>query len=135
MTISLSPGIARRNTLESVTNTYATQGSVYIPAVHCINQTLKSCNVGLSSRSLASITDNIKKVYKGNRTEAAASLRECAAFTRDTFYALAVGHFVDALASASGVIMNGVGSTLYFANYDRERLSPHAKALYDMMHP
>ncbi|WP_237141120.1 hypothetical protein [Serratia inhibens] len=56
-------------------------------------------------------------------------------FTRDTMNALRAGRFGEAGVNATGVLMNATGSALYFANYDRERLSPQQKALYDSMHP
>lgn len=135
MPVSDNPGLARRDELAAVVNNHYTPGSVYIPAVGCINQTLKALGVGLSPRALSSITDNVRQVHAGTRSEAASSLRESSVFTRDTLDALRAGRFGESLANASGVLMNATGSALYFASYDRERLSPQQKALYDAMHP
>ncbi|NDO80646.1 hypothetical protein CJP72_07630 [Citrobacter sp. NCU1] len=135
MPVSDNPGLARRDELASVVSHHYTPGSVYIPAVGCINQTLKQFGVGLSSRALSSISDNVRQVHAGTRTETASSLRESAVFTRDTLDALKAGRFGETLANATGVLMNATGSALYFANYDRERLSPQQRALYDAMHP
>ena len=135
MPVSDNPGLARRDELASVGSNHYTPGSVYIPAVGCINQTLKQFGVGLSPRALSSISDNIRQVHAGTRTEAASSLRESAVFTQDTLDTLKAGRFGEALANATGVLMNATGSALYFANYDRERLSPQQRALFDAMHP
>ncbi|WP_127957231.1 hypothetical protein [Serratia microhaemolytica] len=128
-------GMARRDELAAIVSNNYTPGSVYIPAVGAINQFLKASGVSLSSRALASISDNIQKVNSGERTEASASLRESAVFTRDTISALRAGHFGEAAVTATGVLMNATGSALYFANYDRERLPPSFQATYDAMHP
>lgn len=130
-----NPGLARRDELEAILRHNYNPGSVYIPAVGAINQFLKTMGVGLSPRALESISDNVRQVSAGKRTEAAASLRESAVFTRDTIDALKAGHFCEAAACATGVLMNATGSTLYFANYDRERMSPQQRAIYDSMHP
>ncbi|MHA2900802.1 hypothetical protein [Enterobacter sp. H2G27] len=130
-----NPRLARRDELESVVSNHYTPGSVYIPAVGCINQTLKQFGIGLSSRSLSTIADNVRQDHGGMRTEASSSLRESAVFTRDTLDALNRGHFGEALANTTGVLMNAAGCALYFANYDRERLSQLLRAFYDVFHP
>lgn len=135
MPASNNPGVARRDELTKVLMNNYMPGSVYLPAVGTINQMLKHADVGLSARALESISDNIQQVHAGTRTEAAASLRESFVFTRDTIHALRAGRFGEAGVNASGVLMNMLGSALYFANYDRERMSPQMKALYDAMHP
>ncbi|ANS42231.1 hypothetical protein Q5A_008820 [Serratia inhibens PRI-2C] len=135
MPIPTNPALARRDELSRVVSNNYTPGSVYIPAVGGINQMLKLAGIGLSSRALESISDNIRQVHAGTRTETSASRRESAVFTRDTMNALRAGRFGEAGVNATGVLMNATGSALYFANYDRERLSPQQKALYDSMHP
>lgn len=127
--------IANRDELACVITNNYTPGSVYIPAVGVINNLLKKAGIGLSSNALQSISDNIQQVNIGTRTEASASLRECVVFTKDTINSLKVGHFGEAAVNAAGVLINGVGSALYFANYDRERMSPQQRSLYDAMHP
>lgn len=130
-----NPGLARRDSLAAVISTNHTPGSVYIPAVSCINSALKSAGVGLSQQAFDSISNNVKQVANGTRTEAAASLHESVMFTRDTVNALRAGHFGEASVTVAGVLMNGVGSAMYFANYDRERMSPQQRAMYDAMSP
>lgn len=130
-----NPALARRDELARVVDHHYTPGSVYIPAVGEINRLLKTVGVGLSPRALESISDNIRQVHSGKCSETTASRRESAIFTRDTLDALAAGRFGEATVNATGVLMNATGSALYFANYDRERLSPQQKALYDAMHP
>jgi hypothetical protein len=99
----LTPGLARRDELDAVVRNNYNPGSVYIPAVGAINQVLKSMGVGLSPWALESISDNVRQVNVGTRTEAAASLRESAVFTRDTMDALKAGHFCETVACATGV--------------------------------
>lgn len=127
--------LANRDELTSVVNNNHTPGSVYIPAVGLINSFLQKAGIGLSAGALQSISDNARQVQAGTRTEAAASLRESAVFTRDTINALRAGRFGEAAVNATGVLMNTTGSALYFANYDRERMSPQQRSLYDAMHP
>lgn len=127
--------LANRDALASVVNNNLKPGSVYIPAVGVINECLQTAGIGLSVGALNSISDNIRQVQAGSRTEAAASLRESAVFTRDTLNALRAGRFGEAAVNATGVLMNATGSALYFANYDRARMSPQQRSLYDAMHP
>lgn len=126
--------LSRRKKLAEVVDNHYTPGSVYIPAVGCINQVLQHFGVGLSARALNGISDNIHQVYFNKKSEAASSMRESIVFALDTFDALNEGRFSDAVVNASGSIMNAAGSMLYFANYDRERLSLHERVLFDAMH-
>ncbi len=132
---SQSPGLARRDALADIVNNNCTPGSVYIPAVGAVNSMLKTAGIGLSARALESISDNIQQVSNGNRTEAAASLRESCVFTRDTVDLLRAGHFGEASFTATGVLVNITGSALVFANADRERMSVQQRALFDEMSP
>ena len=130
-----NPALARRDDLAAVIANNYTPGSIYIPAVACVNEVLKSAGVGLSQRAFDSISGNIQKVANGTRTEAASSLHECVVFTRDTVDAMRAGHFGEACITATGVLVNGVGSAMYLANYDRERMSPQQRGMYDSMSP
>lgn len=132
---STNPGLTRRDELASIISNNHTPGSVYIPAVSCINEALKNAGVGLSQQAFDSISNNVKEVAAGRKTEAAASLHESVIFTRDTVNSIRAGHFGEASITAAGVLMNGVGSAMYFANYDRQRMSPQQRAMYDAMSP
>lgn len=135
VTVSDFTALARREKLAEMVDNHYTPGSVYIPAVGCVNQVLQHLGIGISERAFNSISDNIRQVHFGTKSEMASSLRESMVFAQDTVDGLKEGRFNNALASASGSAINAVGSTLYFANYDRERLPAYAKALFDMEHP
>ncbi|MGN7915210.1 hypothetical protein [Enterobacter sp. 22466] len=126
--------MTHRDMLATVVDDNYTPGSVYIPAVGCINRVLQHMGVGLSQRAFRGISDNVRQVHAGTKSEATSSLRESALFALDIFDALNEGRFSDAMVSMSGSAINATGSVLYFANYDRERLSVHEKILFDSMH-
>ncbi|MBW4201859.1 hypothetical protein JW319_10785 [Enterobacter cloacae subsp. cloacae] len=134
MPVSDVEKMSHREMLAVVVDDNYTPGSVYIPAVGCINRVLQHIGVGLSQRAYKGISDNVRQVHTGTKSEAASSIRESALFALDTFNALSEGRFSDAMVSVSGSAINATVGMLYFSNYDRERLSAHGKIFFDSMH-
>lgn len=132
---SQAEGLARRDELDRIIASHHTPGSIYIPAVSCVNGMLRSANIGISEEAFESISDNIRQVSRGTRTETAASLRESWVFSRDTFRNLRKGNIGDAGVTAFGAVINAVGSTHYLAKYDYERMQPFQRIMYDAMSP
>ncbi|SUY92958.1 Uncharacterised protein [Buttiauxella agrestis] len=126
-------GIVRRGLLEQQI-IQENKFSIYSQAVYCVNQMLRSANVGISEQAYRSISHNLNAVANGHLYETSASLSESKVFARDTFDALKVGDFKSAAITASGVAVNMIGGPLFFGNYDRNKLTAIERHLYDSFH-
>ncbi|WP_426756762.1 hypothetical protein [Myxococcus sp. Y35] len=95
-----------------------TQGktSDYAHAVGGVNQILDRGNIGISSRSQASVIDNVKKVETGARSEVNAHQREAMNFGRDAFQSARQGNYKQASVEAFGSGVNALAS-VYKSTY------------------
>ncbi|QDE66146.1 hypothetical protein [Myxococcus xanthus] len=108
-----------------------TQGkkSDYAHAVGGVNQILDRANIGISSRSQASVIDNVKKVETGERSEVNAHQREALNFGRDAFENAKKGNYKQAGVEAFGSTVNGLAS-LFKSTYtetpsEKRGIAPH----------
>nr|QLH55637.1 hypothetical protein [Myxococcus xanthus] len=84
--------------------------SDYAHAVGGVNQILDRGNIGISSRSQASVLDNVKKVETGARSEVNAHQREALNFGRDAFDSAKKGNYKQASVEAFGSGVNALAS-------------------------
>jgi hypothetical protein len=90
----------------------ATQGkkSDYAQQVQGVNSLLDKHDVQISSRSKASVIDNVHKVESGQRSEINAHQREAVTFGRDAFVSAKQGNYRQAAAEATGSVLNTFAS-------------------------
>jgi RHS repeat-associated protein len=128
-----NPELARRDILADTVLRHHNENSVYIEGVGFINHWLKHFKIGISEPAFESISENIRQVNFGTRTQSAASLREFTVFARDTLSFMKAGEYKNAGITATGSAINLVGGTLFFPLYDRENFSIWQRAFYNAM--
>ncbi|WP_156441007.1 hypothetical protein [Burkholderia sp. ABCPW 14] len=121
-----------RNDINRVSLKY---GSCYSDMVYGVNRLLVDRGIGITQKTGKSIIDNLHKVESGQRSQSMASLRESGRFVCDTIRSISRGNPREAAANASGVLLNGAGSMLFFAKYDEANLPSEVQASYVSSHP
>ncbi|MEW7312165.1 RHS repeat-associated core domain-containing protein [Buttiauxella gaviniae] len=128
-----NPDLARRDILAACIPDNYHGDSIYIQGVSTVNQILKNAKIGLSESAFESISENIRLVNTGGRTESAASLREFRVFARDALTSLRAGEYKNAGVTAAGSAINLAGGTLFLPLFDRAKFPIWQRALYDAM--
>jgi hypothetical protein len=110
-----------RNQIDQVT-----QGkkSDYAQQVGGVNQILDRNGIAISDRSLRSVTDNVRQVETGQRSEVNAHQREAVTFARDAFESFRTGQHKQASVEAFGAVLNTAGSlfkSLYTQTPDEKK--------------